>query len=60
MGDQILNFVRSNALLLILLLVLLAVFIVFRSKSTQLASLAEFDALTAAGQPVVVEFFSNT
>ena len=53
-------FVRENGLFLAVLLGLVAAFVLLRTKGTQLASVGELDALLAKGQPVVVEFFSNT
>lgn len=51
---------RENALFLGFLAVLIVGFMVLRTRGSNLASLDEFDALIAGGQPVVVEFFSNT
>ena len=55
-----LNFVRENALFLGFLTVLVVGFLVLRTRGAQLASLDEFDALIGQGEPVVVEFYSNT
>lgn len=60
MGEQFVGFVRNNALFLAVLLGLVAAFVLFRTKGTDLASVDEFDALIGKGQPVVVEFYSNT
>ena len=60
MGEQIMSFFRENTLFIILLLVLAGGFIFLRTKDSNLASLSEFDTLITSGQPVVVEFFSNT
>jgi hypothetical protein len=60
MNAKVINLLRENALFLSFLAVLVVGFLVLRTRGTQLASLAEFDSLIAAGQPVVVEFYSNT
>ena len=57
---KVMSLLRENALFLGFLAVLVAGFLVFRTKGTQFASLDEFDALITSGQPVVVEFYSNT
>jgi hypothetical protein len=58
--DKVINLLRENALFLGFLVVLVTGFLILRTKGSALASLEEFDALTAGGQPVVVEFYSNT
>ena len=60
MNDQILNFLRENALFIVVLLVLIGGFVLLRTRGTELESLDEFDTLLSTGQPVVVEFYSNT
>jgi hypothetical protein len=60
MNEQITAFVRENALFLVVLLGLVGAFILFRTKGTELESIDELDVMLANGQPVVVEFFSNT
>lgn len=60
MNQQILGFVRENALFLLVLLALVSAFVLLRTKGTDLGSLEEFDALVSANQPVIVEFYSNT
>ena len=60
MNEHILGFVRDNALFLLVLLTLVAGFVLLRTKGTSLQSVDEFDALVNAGQPTVVEFYSNT
>jgi hypothetical protein len=60
MGVQVTSFVKENALFLLVLLGLIAGFFLLRTRGTDLDSLDEFDAVIAAGQPVVVEFYSNT
>ena len=60
MSNQLFNFFRENVLFIAILLVLVGGFIILRTKDTKLASIDEFDALISTGQPVVVEFYSNT
>jgi hypothetical protein len=60
MNEQVMAFVRENGLFVAVLLGIIAAFVLLRTKGTQLASVSELDALLAKGQPVVVEFFSNT
>jgi hypothetical protein len=60
MSVKLIALLRENALLMGFLAVLIGGFLVLRTKGSQLASLDEFDALITGGQPVVVEFFSNT
>jgi hypothetical protein len=46
---------------LIVLLALIGIwFFLLRTRATQLESRHEFDTIIKAGQPVVVDFFSNT
>jgi hypothetical protein len=60
MNPKWINLLRENALFLGFLAVLIVGFLVLRTRGSSLASLKEFDALIAGGQPVVVEFYSNT
>jgi ABC-type Mn2+/Zn2+ transport system permease subunit len=60
MSNQVLDFFRENVLFIAVLLVLVGGFIILRTKDTKLASIDEFDALISTGQPVVLEFYSNT
>jgi hypothetical protein len=60
MSEQITTFVRENAFFLIVLLGLVGAFVLLRTKGTQLGSVDELDAMLGNGQPVIVEFFSNT
>ena len=53
-------FLRENALFLGFLAVLVVGFVVLRTRGTKLTSVDEFDALIGQGEPVVVEFYSNT
>lgn len=51
---------RENWLVLLVVGAILIAFLVLRTPGTQVASLAEVDALLQAGQPTLVEFYSNT
>jgi hypothetical protein len=53
-------FVRENLFFLLVLAVIAAAFLLFRTKGTKLESVSEFDALIGTGVPVVVQFYSNT
>ena len=54
------SFLRENALFLGFLVVLVAGFLILRTRGSKLSSVDEFDALIGQGEPVVVEFYSNT
>jgi len=60
MNAKLISLLRENALFLSFLAVLVIGFLFLRTRGTRLASLEEFDALIAGGEPVVVEFYSNT
>lgn len=46
--------------IIVLLLMFVAWFFVLRTRSTPLDSRGQFDTMVSSGQPVVVDFFSNT
>jgi len=56
---QIAAWAKANWLLLIFLVMIATAFIFLRSKPSNVASLGELDGLLSAGQPTVVEFYSN-
>ena len=56
---QVAAWVKANWLLLIFLTLIAGTFIFLRSKPSNVASLNELDGLLSAGQPTVVEFYSN-
>jgi hypothetical protein len=60
MNAKWISLLRENGLFLGFLAVLVVGFLVLRTRGSNVASLDEFDALIAGGQPVVVEFYSNT
>jgi hypothetical protein len=51
--------VKANWLLLIVLAFIVGAFIFLRHRPSDVASLDELDSLLGAGQPTVVEFYSN-
>jgi hypothetical protein len=59
-NKKMVDLLRENALFLGSLAVLVAGFLVLRTRGSGLASLDELDALISGGQPVLVEFYSNT
>ena len=60
MNAKVLNLIRENALFLTILVVLVGGFLLLRTRESKLGSVDEFETLIAGGQPVVVEFYSNT
>ena len=60
MNAKVLGLLRENALFLTVLVVMLGGFLFLRTKGTKLGSVDEFETLISGGQPVVVEFYSNT
>jgi hypothetical protein len=56
---QVAAWVKANWLLLIFLALIASAFIFLRSKPSNVASIDELDGLLSAGQPTVVEFYSN-
>jgi hypothetical protein len=60
MNEQIVEFVRENAFIIVVLLGIAGAFIFLRTRGTELESVDALDHLLAGGQPVVVEFYSNT
>jgi len=60
LSTSIAGFLRSNWMGLLFLAAIVLVYVVFHSSGTPLESTVDFDATVNAGQPVIVEFFSNT
>jgi hypothetical protein len=60
MKIQVTRFMRENGLFVLVLLVIFGAFLLLRTKGTKFASLDEFDAVIASGQPIVLEFYGNT
>ncbi len=55
-----LGLLRDNWLFLLIIGALAVAFLVLRTPASDVASLAEVDAILTSGQPTVVEVFSNT
>jgi len=60
MMDKLLQFLRDNWLALLVLGGLAAAWLVFRTPSSDLASLEEFDRRVRGGRPVIAELYANT
>jgi hypothetical protein len=56
---QLSAWAKANWLLLIVLGLIVGAFIFLRHRPSNVASLDELDGLLNAGQPTVVEFYSN-
>ncbi len=54
------QFWHDNGLVVIIILVMVGGFMILRTRGDKLASTAAFDAQVRAGQPTIVEFYSNT
>lgn len=54
------KFLKENWLFLLILATMLGGFLYLRTPGDRLASIAAFDAQVSAGQPTLVEFYSNT
>jgi hypothetical protein len=51
---------RENWLFLLVVSLVVGVFLVLRTPSSDIASSAELEGVLADGQPTLVEFYSNT
>jgi hypothetical protein len=60
MNAKVLGLLRENAVFLTVLVVLVGGFLFLRTRGSKLGSVEEFETLISDGQPVVVEFYSNT
>lgn len=58
--DKLLSFVQNNRGFLLVVGLLVVAFLLLRNRPARVASLAELDALIGHGQPVIIEFYSNT
>ena len=54
------EFLQDNLSLVIFVLVAASLWLVFRTRATQLTSASSLDGLLGDGQPAVLEFFGNT
>ena len=60
MGRDLVRVMRGYWLLLLLLGAMAVGYLVLRTPASPVASVAEVDAILGGGQPILVEFFSNT
>jgi hypothetical protein len=58
--DTVQGFVRAHLGTIIFVIGLAVIWLFLRTTGTSLASIEEFDQKIRAGQPVVVEVFTNT
>lgn len=58
--ENFLRFVQREWVTLVLIAAVATIWLLLRTRSTGAESLEEFDRKIQAGQPVVVELFSNT
>lgn len=54
------RFLRENWLVILVLAVLVAGYLVLRTRGDQLPSTAAFDAQVSSGTPTLVQFYTNT
>ena len=57
--ESVIQFLQANRTLLIVLAVMSAAFLLLRSQQSDIEG-GSWEAVVKTGQPVVVEFFSNT
>ncbi len=57
--ESIIQYLKANPFLLVILAIA-AVWFYFRTSSSGIASIEEFNKIIRAGKPVVVEIYSNT
>ena len=60
MTQSVTRFLQANWPTLAFLAVIAAVWLLLRTSSSGAGSVEDFDRALGAGEPVVVEFFSNT
>lgn len=58
--DRVSRFLRENWLFLLFVIGIVAGFAVLRTPGSAVISVAEVDARLHAGQPTMLEFYSNT
>ena len=59
MSKRVVQILRENLALLVVLVLIGAAFLFLRTKESDIASLTELDAQLASGQPTLLEFYSN-
>jgi len=58
--DRLLSFAAQNRGTLVFIALLLAAFLLLRTRPTKVDSLEGLETLVGHGQPAVLEFYSNT
>jgi len=58
--QTLIRYVEQNWFFLLLIVAVVAAWLFLGQRGTPLSSLDDFDRKIQSGQPVVVEFFSNT
>jgi len=56
----VMRFIRRNIVAIIIVLGLIAGYFFFRTAPSDVASVAELEAMMTSGRPVLLEFYSNT
>ena len=59
-GKGLVRLLRENWLFMLIIGGLIAGFLVLRTPGSAVGSVAEVDAMLVNGQPMLVEFYSNT
>jgi hypothetical protein len=59
-GQWLFAVLRENWVFLLVVGAIAAAFLVLRTPASSLGSVAEADSILQGGQPVLVEFYSNT
>ena len=60
LAQRMVRLLRENWLLLLIIGAVAVAFLALRTPGSDVASLAEVDAILRDGQPTLVEFYSNT
>ena len=60
LAQRLVRLLRENWLLLLIVGAVAIAFLALRTPASDVASLAEVDAILEGGQPTLVEFYSNT
>lgn len=58
-GD-VASFFRHNIVAILIIAAIVAGYFIFRTAPSDVASIAELDTHLSSGQPVLIEFYSNT
>jgi len=54
------HFLRENWMIILVIMLMVVGYVFLRTPGDDLPSTAAFDALSTDGQPMLIEFFSNT